>query len=151
MYQKANAISACIMIALVPFLGIIGDRTPVTVLVPLAYALRATTCYLFLVTNDPESMLATLLVTLLDVFSAFETISVNVIFFSIVPRELRGIMMAGMGISSQSGKLLFTAVGGVSFDLLGRNGPQIYQGTMDILMVLLALIYLKFGRLKRDE
>ena len=140
-------ISSVTVLTLAPLMGIIGDKVPITVLYPVAFSLRAVTAYLFLVTNTPESPFASSLVILIDVFSMMEAISYAVVFYRLVPRELRGIMLAGLSVTGQIGKMLFTLVGGPMFDLLGRNAPQVFMGVMDTMAVLLAIVFIKQGKL----
>lgn len=141
-------ISSLTVLALTLFLGLIGDKVPITVLFPVSYSLRAVTAYLFLLTSDPESPFASSLVIMMDIFTMMEGISYSVVFYRLIPRELRGIMLAGLSVTGQTGKLLFSLTGGPMFDLLGRNAPQVFVGVMDTLVVLLALVFIKLGKLK---
>ena len=48
------------------------------------------------------------------------------------------------------GKLIYTLLGGILYDIHGRSAPFAYIGVIDTLMVILALYMVATSKLKND-
>lgn len=95
-----------------PLLGIIGDLIPSKVLIPLAFALRGASGYLFLLVKDPESYFVTTLIALECIATGLELVSINILFYRGLPGQIRGTMMGFYQFFGHLGMLTYTLLGG---------------------------------------
>ena len=99
-------------IVLVPVLGWIADKLPSAVIIPIIFTLRAICAISFIWLDDPTSWLTSSIACALIIFSAAESISIEVLLMRGMPSEIRGTMMGVFAFFGQIGTLFFTLVGG---------------------------------------
>ena len=98
-------------------------------------------------TTTPDSWFTDFLVIGIGVLTALEHIAITVLLYRGMPSQLRGIMGGMTSWSSQAGKFVLTLVGGQMFDLIGRNAPFVFIGSLDIIVAISAIIMICMGKL----
>lgn len=78
-------IGTTINIVTAPLLGIIGDRAPSKVLIPISFALKGFGGYFFMFIQDPDSFWTLLLINIVGFCSGLETVAINVLFYRNLP------------------------------------------------------------------
>lgn len=146
-YQKVILAATIATICLLPILGILGDRIPSKVLIPVAFALRGLCGYSFIWIKNPDTFIAKTLCCLLIIFTVVEAVSIEVLFMRGMPKAIRGTMTGVFAVFGQLGTLLFTLIGGQMFDRVGRSAPFVFLAIMDTMLVVLAFGLICTGRL----
>ena len=135
-------------IVLLPILGMLGDRIPSTVIIPVTFTARAICGYGFYFIDKPDSVWSIVLCTLLIVFSIIESISIDVLFMKRMPSEVRGTMTGVFALFGQVGLLIFTCVGGQLYDKVSPSAPFVFLAIMDTCLVILTMVLIACGKLK---
>ena len=86
-------VSSLLNIAIAPFLGIIGDRVPTRVLIPVSFGLRGLSGYLIMLVTTPESFYADFILIFNILSNSLEIISIDLLFFRHLPNSIRGSML----------------------------------------------------------
>ena len=148
LYQRAVAYFCIVTLCAAIPIGLSSDKVPSTILMPFSFAFRSIAGYLFVSAATPESPYPYILIIWLTLGTCFESFSANIVFFRGLPASKRGIMMSGMMLSAKLGQLIFSLIAGQTFDLLGRYSPFVILGIVDTLCAILAVYFVKTGRLK---
>ena len=149
LYQRLILIAIFPCIVFAPLFGLIADKVPSKVLVPVAFSLRGAIGYAFLFIKDPESVWATLISVTLIVFTLLEAVSIEILFFRGLPGHIRGTMVGIMAFCGHVGLLIFTFLAGMMFDGIGRNAPFVFLAILDCCFVAIVLVMVSLGKLTK--
>ena len=147
-YQKITLIAMFGTAISLPALGHISDKFGAHITVPLAFLTRAAVLTSFIHINNPDTVFAYLMCSLIIITSAMQASTIDALFLKTVPKEIRGAMVGTLNLFANIGTLLFTYYGGPAFDKVGPTTPFIIIACGDWAVFLLALSLAFFGLLK---
>lgn len=126
--------------------GIITDKYPAYVSIPIAFIWRALSIIAFCFINDPRSIYAYLVSVSLVVGTLFENTTVDGLFNKNLPKEIRGTLNGAYNFFGNIGILLFSKIGGILYDKVSPNAPFIIVCVCDVLFALLIIVLLKMKK-----
>ena len=136
---------------LLPILGSLGDRISSTVIIPVAFGLRAMSGFCFISIENPGSLFSIFISCLLCVSSVLAVVSIEVLFMRGMPREIRGTMMGLYAVFGHLGGLSFSFLGGQLFDRISPAAPFVFIAMCDTSLMVLFLGIVACGKLKSQQ
>ena len=97
--------------------------------------------YFFHYLEKPDSIQSYTICVAIVVAAIFENISNDSIFFKLLPKDSRGILVGVYSITGQIGILFYSLAGGYLFDEMGPTAPFVLLGVIDLSFVLIFLIF----------
>ena len=143
LYQSIIVFSFVFVALLTPVFGVIADKLPGAVIVPITFALRCVIGFNFLQIEDPRLPWSIIICCLYVIISLQMNISVETLFLKGIPADIRGTMLGLFWFFAMLGILLFTVIGGNLYDRVGPAAPfgglLVVDGLFFVVMSLLGL------------
>ena len=149
LYQRVILASAFLCMIIVPFFGALGDRVTPKVLIPIAFTIRGISGYCFIFITTPESYFAVAVILTMIVSTLLEAVVIDKLFVSGLPSRIRGGMVGAFSFFGHFGCLCFTLFGGHLYDRISRNAPFVFLAMMDSLLVVITLVMVCRGKLRK--
>lgn len=131
-----------------PFVGVLADKIPAAVIIPIIFTLRAVCGVSFMWLEDPTTFITKGIACALIIFSGAELVCIEALLMRGMPSEIRGTMMGVFAFFGQVGTLFFTLVGGQMFDRIDKAAPFVFCSIMDVLLVIYVLALVALGKFR---
>eukprot|EP00349_Pseudokeronopsis_sp_Brazil_P011868 CAMPEP_0202979848 /NCGR_PEP_ID=MMETSP1396-20130829/85889_1 /ASSEMBLY_ACC=CAM_ASM_000872 /TAXON_ID= /ORGANISM="Pseudokeronopsis sp., Strain Brazil" /LENGTH=192 /DNA_ID=CAMNT_0049719465 /DNA_START=506 /DNA_END=1081 /DNA_ORIENTATION=+ len=122
-YVYLNLIGGLLTFATFYFIGKAADNYSPKILTPICFAARAITLMGIFLVSNPASLLSYLVWSLMAVAALFQSIVVDAYFAKIIPKEVRGVLIALNMFMGLVGKGFIIKLGGMLFDVKGPDAP----------------------------
>ena len=134
-----------------PLFGFVSDRADPRVLVPLTFFVRGMIGFSFRFIEDPSIWQAYAVCVLVVIVSFINFISVEVLFMRDMKSDIRGTLSGIAYFFGSIGTTLFALLGGVMFDQIGPWAPFLLVGVVDFVVVIVSMIFIITGLIKKTD
>lgn len=146
-YSRITLVALPVSLLMVFLTGYLADVVrPVYLIVPGFFG-RSIATYMFKMVDEPKSIFAYTLVTLLVAFSIMQVVSLESLLMKNLPRDARGALTVLVTFFMGLASLLFNVVGGPFFDYLGPASPYMVVSVFDMALCFFALFLGAMGSL----
>ena len=129
----------------------LSDKVDTRFSIPLTFLAHSALAGSFKYISDPTSPISYILCLLLPTVTASQFAAQDALFFRNMRAEIRGTLQGIAFFFGAIGTMLFALVGGIVFDKVAPWAPFVLISVADFVCFIIAVLFIMFGLLKKDD
>jgi len=150
-YRKIVIIGVIVVLITMPLYGLLVDKADLRVIIPVTFLGRGLCAGSFYFITNPEMWQSYTLCIVTIMISVVQFLSVEVVFMRKMSGQIRGTLSGVAFFFGSVGTTAFALVGGIIFDTIGPWAPFMLVGGADLVVLLVCLVFVLGGFIKRDD
>ena len=150
-YRNIVLGSQIAVLVTMPVFGFLADKADLRVIIPMTFFARCLIAGSFRFITNPNDWHSYVLSVLMIVISIVQFLSVEVIFMRNMSGQIRGTLSGAAFFFGSIGTTAFALGGGIMFDKIGPWAPFMLVSGADLVILVISLVFICGGFIKRDD